>query len=521
VPGAWLALAAVAAYAGTFTHGFVWDDDLHVTANPTIIGPLGLREIWTSARANYFPLVLTNFWLQHAAWGLNPAGYHVITVVCHAVSAVLLWRVLAALCVPGAGIGAALWALHPVQVESVAWISELKRYPVGGFLPAGGTRVRAVAGCAAGREGGAGLVRPDAGVRGDGADEQAVHGHAAGGARAHRLVAARRTARPRGGGARAVLPLSALVSGWTIWEQKFHSGAIGAEWSQTGVERGLIAGRIIWFYLGKLIWPDPLIFIYPRWKVQADAFFDWLPLILLVMALGVLWRGRHGALRPVGLAALYFGALLFPVLGFFNVYFFRYSFVGDHFQYLASMGPLALAGAGVARLPRRVGIPLAAGLLAVCGALDRAAGPRIYQGHVALWSATVAKNPGAAMAWMNLADSLSKEGRHEEAIVALKRGLALKADEFDGYNDLGCEQRHRRPAWRGARAVRPRAPAPAGKPDDAQQPRQRAVLPRSPGRGRRGVSPGAGVAAGLRRSAQQPRGGARRTGSFRRGAAAL
>jgi len=124
--GAFLVVAILAAYAASLRGEFLWDDDLHITANPTIIGPLGLTEIWTTARANYFPLVLTNFWVQHALWGLNPLGYHLVTLACHVLAALLLWRVLVQLRVPGAWFGAALWALHPVQVESVAWICELK-----------------------------------------------------------------------------------------------------------------------------------------------------------------------------------------------------------------------------------------------------------------------------------------------------------------------------------------------------------------------------------------------------------
>ena len=124
--GVLLAVLVVATYGASLRGGFLWDDDSHVTANPVIVGPLGLREIWTTPAANYFPLVLTNFWLQHALWGLQPLGYHVVTLALHALAAVLLWRVLLALRVAGAWLGAALWALHPMQVESVAWISELK-----------------------------------------------------------------------------------------------------------------------------------------------------------------------------------------------------------------------------------------------------------------------------------------------------------------------------------------------------------------------------------------------------------
>src|SRR5207245_75397 len=142
--------------------------------------------------------------------------------------------------------------------------------------------------------------------------------------------------------------ISGLASVWTIWEQKFHSGAIGSEWAQLWPERLIIAGRAIWFYLGKLVWPDPLIFIYPRWEINSLQLTAYLPLLAALATLFALWLIRGKWSRPAFFAAAYFVISLFPVLGFFSVYFFRYSFVSDHFQYLASMGPLALAGAGIA-----------------------------------------------------------------------------------------------------------------------------------------------------------------------------
>src|SRR5437762_1891561 len=114
------------AYARVFAAGFIWDDESHLTQNPCIVGPLGLKEIWTSTRAVYYPLVLTTFWGLHRLLGLNPWPYHILNVLMHAASAILLWRVLRQLAVRGAWLGAALWALHPVMVQSVAWITELK-----------------------------------------------------------------------------------------------------------------------------------------------------------------------------------------------------------------------------------------------------------------------------------------------------------------------------------------------------------------------------------------------------------
>ena len=132
--GLLLVLAVILVYTPSWWAGYLWDDDVVVTENPVIVGPLGLKEIWTTSAADICPLTITTFWVEHALWGLAPVPYHVVNVLLHGVSAVVLWRVLRALQVPGAWLGAALWALHPVQVESVAWISEMKNTESGLFF---------------------------------------------------------------------------------------------------------------------------------------------------------------------------------------------------------------------------------------------------------------------------------------------------------------------------------------------------------------------------------------------------
>lgn len=459
--GAVLVLALVATYWVALRGDFLWDDDLHITANPTIIGPLGLTEIWTSARANYFPLVLTNFWVQHALWGLAPFGYHVVTLVCHILAALLLWRVLAQLRVPGAWLGAALWALHPVQVESVAWICELKNTQSAVFF------LLAIGCWLTWLGGGRGFSPPsgDAGIPEGRLKPRPTSIRPYALALLFALLAI--LSKP----STVMLPvvlglltwwvhrrltwrdlvplvpflaLSSAAALWTIWEQRVNSGAEGAEWAQTWPERFASAGRVIWFYLGKLAWPAELIFIYPRWSIDATRVLAFAPLAAAFATLGVLWWRRHTVLRPVFVTVMFFGALLFPVLGFFSVYFFRYSFVGDHFQYLASMGPLALAGAGLTVALERGRGPAAwlrplvpAVVLALLGGLSWRES-RAYTKSETLWRTTLARNPDAFMAWANLGATLAEKNRHPEAILAFRRALQLRPQDAPVLNDLGC-----------------------------------------------------------------------------------
>jgi tetratricopeptide (TPR) repeat protein len=235
--------------------------------------------------------------------------------------------------------------------------------------------------------------------------------------------------------------ISALASVWTIWEQKFHSGASGPEWAQTWPERLIIAGRAIWFYLGKLIWPHPLIFIYPRWEISPSRLTAYLPLLAGLVGLVVLWLTRGKWKRSVSFAAAYFVISLFPVLGFFSVYFFRYSFVSDHFQYLASMGPLALAGAGITE-----GIAVTGWKSslrpAVCGVLLLVLGvltwrqTSIYHDIVALYTGTLAKNPGCWMAHYNLGIALRAKGETDQAVAHYRQAVALRPGYAEAHYNL-------------------------------------------------------------------------------------
>jgi len=235
--------------------------------------------------------------------------------------------------------------------------------------------------------------------------------------------------------------VSALASAWTILEQKFHAGASGPEWTQTWPERLIIASRAIWFYLGKLAWPHPLIFIYPRWEISPSQMIAYLPLLAGLAGMVVLWLTRWKWKRSVFFAVAYYVISLFPVLGFFSVYFFRYSFVSDHFQYLASMGPLALVGAGITE-----GIAVTGWRRflqrAVCGILLLVLGTMtwrqslIYTDFVTLYQDTLRKNPACWMAHYNLGIALRDRGQNEQAIAHYRQAVAIRPEYVEAHYNL-------------------------------------------------------------------------------------
>jgi len=439
-----LVVTVCLAYSRVWHAGFIWDDDDHLTNNPCIIGPLGFSHIWTSSAAVYYPLVLSSFWIQHAIWGLNPLPFHVVTVLLHAASAVLLWVVLQRLGVRGAWLGAALWALHPVQVESVAWITEQKNtqscllylLSIYFFL-----RWRNL--CAATALSNSGrsffyllsLVSAALGILSKTSTVMLPIVLC--------LLWWWEERKWSWGWLMKLLPffLISLGSGlWTVWEQKYHSGAIGGNWELDYVHRLIIAGKVPWFYLAKLIWPHPLVFIYPKWVNNPMQPMSWLPLIGLFISLFLLWSARSSRWgRASFLTATYFLVSLFPVMGFFNVYFFRYSYVGDHFQYLASIGPLSLAGAaitsGVGGLvqDRRWVLPFIASMILLSLGTLSWKQCRHYADAASIWRETLIWNPSCALANNNLGTILLHDGKVDESISHFKK--AIEGEPTDPYGE--------------------------------------------------------------------------------------
>jgi len=441
--GLLLVVLVVAAYLPVWQAGFVWDDDTHVTANPCIIGPLGLKEIWTTSAARFFPLTLTTFWIEHALWGLAPLPYHLVNVLMHAACAVVLWRVLRQGQVPGAWLGAALWALHPVQVESVAWISETKNVQAGLFFL---LSILCFTRWLKARH----LDAPNAG-----------------GSYALTLLFAAMAMASKSSA--VVLPLVLCLCAWwmegrwhwrnlvrtapvflmsfmiaalTLWAAKLE-GADAPQFTRSWPERLITAGDAIWFYLGKLLWPHPQVAVYPLWGVATGKLVSYLPLLAVFAALLILWLKRDAWPRVWFFVFAYFLVALLPVLGLAQMISTGYCFVADHYQYLASMGPLALLGAGLARgaemvLPGKSAVQarLGAGLLLLLAVLTWQRS-WVYQSEVTLWSDTLEKNPGFWLGHNNLAFALLQAGRLDESIIEYQKALEVNPDHAETHANLG------------------------------------------------------------------------------------
>jgi len=469
----WLLPALVAvtylAYSPAWHGGLLWDDNGHITKT-ALRSTEGLWRIWfdIGATQQYYPVVHSAFWVFHRLWGDHTLGYHLVNIGLHACSAWLLAQILHRLAVPGAVLAAFVFALHPVHVESVAWITELKNMLSGAAY----------------------LAAALAYLRFDSARRPRDYGLALA-VFAVALLSKTVT---------ATLPAALLVVFWwrrgtidwrrdvapllpffvlgiaggltTAWVEHTYIGADGADFQIAPLERLLIAGRAIFFYLGKVLWPANLVFVYPRWELDAGAWWQWLFPAGAIALVGAVWLRRRRTRAPLA-ALLFFIGTLVPALGFVNVYPFRYSFVADHFQYLASIGVIVLATAALARLAerRRVAPPLriasSAAIVIVLAVLTWQQS-RQYASAETLYRTTIARNPSCWLAYNNLGALQLHRSRAEteEAVLHFKDALRLKSDYYEAhynlgqaFNELGRDG-EAATAFRAALAIRPRIPHP-------------------------------------------------------------
>ncbi len=447
-PGALIFGATFFAFLPAVRGGFLWDDDAHVT-RAGLRSLQGLGRIWgeVGATQQYYPLLHTAFWFEHRWWGDAVIGYHLTNILLHAAAACLVVAALRRLAVPGALLAGLIFALHPIEVESVAWISEQKNTLSAVF-------------CLAAAWVYLGFDR----------DRRASQYWPALGLFILALLTKTVTAtlpagllviiwwqRGRLSWRRDVLPLlpwlgiGAACGLFSAWVERTFIGAHGQAYALSLVDRGLLAGRVIWFYFAKLLWPANLTFIYPRWTVDAAVWWQWLfPLGALGMGWWW-WRASRTADPARGRAAraplagwLFFVGMLFPALGFVNVYPFRYSYVADHFQYLAGLGIIVPAASGLswvlARLPvrtRSAAWLLGAGIPAVCAVLTWRQ-CRMYRDADTLYRTTLARNPSCWLAHNNLGLIWSKlPGRLNDAIAQYQEALRVNPECAEAYNNLG------------------------------------------------------------------------------------
>ena len=434
--------ATLAVYQPAWTGTLLWDDAAHLTS-PALQTLHGLWRIWfdPGATQQYYPLLHSAFWVQHKLWGDATLGYHLVSVVLHACSALLVALVLRRLAIPGAWLAAAIFALHPANVESVAWIAELKN-TLSGVLGLAAVYVYLVFDQSRDRKRYALAILLFA---------LALAAKTVTAMLPVMLLAAIWWRRGSLGWRRDLLPITpfVLLGGaaglTTAFIERSMIGASGAVYDFTVIERCLIAGRAIWFYLGTFAWPLHLVFIYPRWQISQAVWWQYLYPVAALALFVAAGAARRRTRAPLA-ALLAYCAALFPALGFFNVYPFRYSFVADHFAYLAGIPLFALcsgcvtryAGILVRQRPQRLlAVAAAAVPLLVLGTLTFRES-RKYANPTVLYETTLRDNPSCWLAHVNLGITLADTtGNLEAAVRHFKAALRLEPRLQEGHLNLG------------------------------------------------------------------------------------
>jgi tetratricopeptide (TPR) repeat protein len=438
---AFIVVVTITVYIPALRAGFIWDDDRYLTENPYVQTWSGLRDIWIPGRTDqWYPLVFLSFWIEHRLWGFHPLGYHAVNILLHVTNALLLWAVGRRLRIPGAWFVAAVFALHPVHVESVAWVTERKN-----TLSAALYLCSLWAYLRFDRQGRRGAWAASLGLFVSAMLSKSVtctlpvvllltvfH--------LHGRVTRRDVLRV------APFILLGIAFGLhTAILERQHVGAEGAEFALTFVQRVLNASWALWFYAWKVLWPGTLLFVYPKWSIDPSRAVHYLPLVACGgVVLGAVWMAMRRRRWEVLLLVLFVVVTLFPALGFFNVYPFLMSYVADHFNYLGSIGYivlLTLLGRRVVRrvLPARIVGPVLRGAaLAVLLALAARTYVQgaLYTDARTLWARTLEANPDAWIAMINLAGEHVKNKQLAEAEQLLWRAVPYPEASYDAYKQL-------------------------------------------------------------------------------------
>jgi protein O-mannosyl-transferase len=432
-----LFLIVLLLYSRLASFDFIWDDDKHIQANPHLGTAQGLTEIWLKpgATSQYYPLTFTVFWAMNRMFGLNPSMFHLLNMLLHATNAVLIFIILRRLKFAAAFWAALIFAIHPVQVETVVWALELKNLLSTCFyllaflfyeryIDAGGKKnyyFALTAFLCALLSKTVSATFPLAVI----------------------VFLWWRNGKVNWKDLKALVPffLMALFLGKiTASLEMYRIGAVGPEWNFDFWERCWIAGRAFWFYIGKLVAPVRLMFIYPRWDVKAVGN-EW-GYFLSAAAVGLLaalYRLKEKIGRGPLACVLFFIVTLLPALGFLNFYPMRFSFVADHFQYLASVGIIVpIAGTvpflwGQSRVVRWFGRMCLIVWMALLTAATSLYLPA-FRNQMTLWTDTIQKNPICWLAYANRGVLWKWQGRTDLALWDYHHALALIDDADIYYN---------------------------------------------------------------------------------------
>lgn len=441
-------VASLIAYIPAMRSGYIWDDDVYVEGNYLLSSPDGLWDIWTGKGvvSQYVPMVYTTFRLEYSLWGLRPFGYHLTNILLHISNALLIWLLLSRLKIRGAWLVSAIFALHPVHVESVAWITERKN-----VLSLFFCLISAIAYCKYAFS----------------SDDELTKGRRE---TFYQLSTVMFLCALASKAVVCFFPVLLLIILWwknerivskdirdlsrifvfslawglfIMWWEHNHMLTGTIEFGLTPVKRILIASHALWFYIGKLLYPVNLTFSYPKWRIEPTNPLDYIWLFLSLIAFLSIWHWRKKIGRGFIAAIAFFVVALSPMLGFFSLYTFIYTYVADHYQYIASIGIIALVvNTGYVVINRFGGYAKGISIVTVLLILSTLGiltwrQCYIYKDRETLWLDTIQKNPDSSMARINLAAEYDKQGRFDESISQLKKTLQISPDSANVYEILG------------------------------------------------------------------------------------
>jgi len=446
-----LIAVVLAVYCGTFGNNFIWDDDDYIYQNPLITNPDGLQKIWQSFLTTeydphqntpqYYPVVFTTFYLEHKLWGLNPAGYHATNALLHIANALLLLLLLRKLGLNYVTsiLTAAIFALHPIETETVAWITERKNllstlFYFSAFICflyyEDNTKLRYY--IAAGLFFILAMLSKTVTVTLPVALILAAY---------LRQKSIKKTI------TRTIpfLILGLAMGLLTATLERIRVGAFGPEWDFSILQRFLIASRVLCFYIGKIIFPYPLAFFYRRWEMDTASIINYIPLLGIAVTVILVYLFRNKLGRVTIFALSYFTLTIAPALGFINFFPMRYSFVADHFQYLAGwsimlvlvhLGAMLISKIPPLKLRTTTAVILTATILITCSGLTFLQTKKYYNLET-LWKDTLKINPTAWVAHNNLGTVYSSYGQFDDAIACYEKTIELKPDFAEAYNNIG------------------------------------------------------------------------------------